>query len=194
MRGGIRALVEKIDGVVVVGEAGKGKDVLELVAELKPNLMLLDLTMPEGGGFEVLGHLRKNFPEILVIVLTVHEAVEYAARAMREGAKGFLPKSAAPTQLEQAIQTVLRGEIYISPLITMVATPNTELLDKLSRRQREVLRLVAEGLTTKQIGEKLGIAAKTAETHRAKLMERLGIYDVAGLTRFAISVGLIDVE
>ena len=201
VRGGIRALAEKIEGVNVVGEAGKGSEALELVNELKPDLMLLDLTMPDGGGFEVLGHLKKHFPEIRVIVLTVHEAGEYAIRALREGAAGFLPKSAASTELEQAIQTVISGEIYISPEMSKktvidvgTGTTKRELLDTLSPRQREVLRLIAEGRTTKQIAAGLGISVKTVETHRAQLMERLGIHDVAGLVRYAIIVGLIEVE
>ena len=201
VRGGIRALVEniKVVDIVVVGEAGSGKEATKLVTELQPNLMLLDLTMPEGGGFEVLGHVVKNFPEIGVIVLTVHEAVEYAKRALREGAKGFLPKSAAITELEQAIQTVIRGEIYISPrlattLIVDKGRTEKELLDTLSPRQREVLRLIAEGYTTKQIAQMLEISVKTVETHRAQLMERLDIHDVAGLVRFAIRVGLVDNE
>ncbi len=201
VRGGIRALVEKIEGIVVVGEAGKGSEALELVNELKPNLMLLDLTMPDGGGFDVLEHVKKHLPEIRVIVLTVHEAGEYAIRALREGAAGFLPKSAASTELEQAIQTVVGGEIYISPEMlkkTVIdvgkGTTKRELLDTLSPRQREVLRLIAEGRTTKQIAAELGISVKTVETHRAQLMERLNIRDVAGLVRYAILVGLIDVE
>ena len=115
VRAGIRALVEKIEGVVVVGEAGRGSEAMELVRDFRPNLMLLDITMPDGGGFEVLDQVTKKFPEIRVIVLTVHEAGEYAIRALREGAAGFLPKSAASTELEQAIQTVVRGEVYISP-------------------------------------------------------------------------------
>jgi DNA-binding NarL/FixJ family response regulator len=201
VRAGIRALVEKIEGVVVVGEAGKGKEALELVNELKPTLMLLDITMPDGGGFEVLDHVMKNFPEIRVIVLTVHEAGEYAIRALREGAAGFLPKSAASTELEQAIQTVIRGEVYISPETsrkTLIAfgkgTTKRELLATLSPRQREVLRLIAEGRTTKQIAQVLEISVKTVETHRSQLMERLHIHDVAGLVRYAIIVGLIEVE
>ena len=201
VRAGIRALVEKIKGVVVVGEAGKGSEALELVKELKPNLMLLDLTMPDGGGFEVLAHVKKEYPQIRVIVLTVHEAGEYAIRALREGAAGFLPKSAASTELQQAIETVIGGEVYISPEMsrrTMLevgkGTTKRELLDTLSPRQREVLRLIALGRTTKQIAQELGISVKTVETHRAQLMERLGIRDVAGLVRYAILVGLIDVE
>jgi len=195
VRGGIRALVEKIKGVVVVGEAGTGKEALRLVTELKPNLMLVDLTMPEGGGFEVLGQVTKNYPEIRVIVLTVHEAREYASRAMREGAAGFLPKSAASIELEQAIQTVSRGKVYISPEIGVArGRTKSELLDTLSPRKREILRLIAEGHTTKQIAQLLEIAVKTVETHRAQLMEQLDIHDVAGLVRYAILVGLIDVE
>ena len=201
VRAGIRALVEKIEGVVVVGEAGKGSEALELVEEHRPDLMLLDLTMPDGGGIEVLAHVRKQFPEIRAIVLTVHEAGEYAIRAFREGAAGFLLKSAASTELEQAIQTVISGERYISPEMSKKiveevgkGTTKRDLLDTLSPRQREVLRLIAEGRTTKQIAQELGISVKTVETHRAQLMERLGIRDVAGLVRYAILVGLIDVE
>jgi RNA polymerase sigma factor (sigma-70 family) len=197
VRAGIRALVEKIEGIVVVGEAGKGREALELVAELKPSLMLLDITMPDGSGFEVLDHVSKNYPEIRVIVLTVHEAKPYAIKALREGAVGFLPKSAASTELEQAIQAVIRGEGYMSPKALVASDKDTDtiakdLLDKLSRRQREVLRLIAEGRTTKQIAQVLGISVKTVETHRAKLMERLRIYDVASLVRYAILVGLIE--
>jgi DNA-binding NarL/FixJ family response regulator len=136
-----------------------------------------------------------------VIVLTVHEAGEYAIRALREGAAGFLPKSAASIELEQAIQTVISGEIYISPEMSKktvidvgTGTTKRELLDTLSPRQREVLRLIAEGRTTKQIAAEFGISVKTVETHRAQLMERLNIRDVAGLVRYAILVGLIDVE
>ena len=201
VRAGFRALVEKIEGVVVVGEAGRGSEALELVKELKPNLMLLDLTMPDGGGFEVLAKVKKQFPEIHVIVLTVHDAGEYAKRALRDGAAGFLPKSVAGTELEQAIQAVLRGERYIpteTSLKTMLeydkGTTKRDQLATLSPRQREVLRLIAEGRTTKQIAQELEISVKTVETHRAQLMERLNIHDVAGLVRYAIIVGLIEVE
>jgi len=201
VRAGIRALVEKIDGVVVVGEAGKGSEALDLVQQLKPTLILLDITMPDGGGFEVLDQVTKKYPEIKVIVLTVHEAGEYAIRALREGAAGFLPKSAASTELEQAIHTVVRGEVYISPETSQKTlidygkgSTKRDLLATLSPRQREVLRLIAEGRSTKQIAHVLKISVKTAETHRAQLMVRLGIHDVAGLVRYAIVVGVIEVE
>jgi DNA-binding NarL/FixJ family response regulator len=201
VRAGIRALVERIDGVVVVGEAGKGSEALELVTQLGPDLLLLDITMPDGNGFDVLDQLTKLYPEIRVIVLTVHEAGEYAIRAVREGAAGYLPKSAASTELEEAIRTVVSGKRYISPETaqnTIIeqgrGATKRDLLATLSPRQREVLRLIAEGRTTKQIARELEISVKTVETHRAQLMERLGIHDVAGLVRYAIIVGLIDVE
>ena len=201
VRAGIRALVERIDDVVVVGEAGKGSEALELVRQLSPDLILLDITMPDGNGFEVLDQVTKLYPEIRVIVLTVHEAGEYAIRAVREGAAGYLPKSAASTELDEAIRTVVGGKRYISPETaqnTIIeqgrGATKRDLLATLSPRQREVLRLIAEGRTTKQIAQELEISVKTVETHRAQLMERLGIHDVAGLVRYAIIVGLIEVE
>jgi DNA-binding NarL/FixJ family response regulator len=201
VRAGIRALVEKITGVTVVAEAGKGSEAIDLINELVPDLVLLDITMPDGSGFDVLQHVQKKFSTIRVIVLTVHEAGEYAIRALREGAAGFLPKSAASTELEQAIHTVMNGEVYISPETsrkTLIeygkGVTKRDLLETLSPRQREVLRLIAEGRTTKQIAQELEISVKTVETHRAQLMERLGIHDVAGLVRYAIIVGLIEVE
>lgn len=201
IRAGIRALVEKITGVTVVAEAGKGSEAIALINELVPDLVLLDITMPDGSGFDVLHHVQNKFAGIRVIVLTVHEAGEYAIRALREGAAGFLPKSAASTELEQAIHTVMNGEVYISPETsrkTLIeygkGVTKRDLLETLSPRQREVLRLIAEGRTTKQIAQMLEISVKTVETHRAQLMERLGIHDVAGLVRYAIIVGLIEVE
>ena len=200
VRAGISSLVTKIEGVKVVGEAGTGGEALDLVREHRPNLMLLDITMPERNGFEVLEEVTKKYPDIKVIVLTVHEALEYAKKALRAGAAGFLSKSAAITELEEAIQTVVRGEGYVSPdilkrtLLEVQGATNEERLASLTPRQRETLRLIAEGLTTKQIARDLNISVKTVETHRAQLMERLDIHDVAGLTRYAIVVGLIDVE
>ena len=201
VRAGIRALVERLKGVTVVGEAGKGSEAIELVAQQQPNLILLDITMPDGSGFDVLEHVAREYPSIRIIVLTVHEAGEYAIRALREGAAGFLPKSAASTELEQAIQTVMKGEVYISPETsrkTLIeygkGVTKRDLLATLSPRQREVLQLIAEGRTTKQIAQLLDISVKTVETHRAQLMERLNIHDVAGLVRYAIIVGLIEVE
>jgi DNA-binding NarL/FixJ family response regulator len=201
VRAGIRALAERIDGVEMVGEAGNGAEALRLIKELKPDLVLLDISMPEASGFEVLAQQAKEFPEVRVIVLTAHEAEAYAIRALREGAAGFLLKSAAAVELKEAIETVTRGQTYISPELAKKSlleygkdSSDRAKLDKLSPRQREILKLVAEGLSTKEIAGHLSISAKTVETHRAQLMERLNIHDVAGLVRFAIKMGLVDIE
>jgi DNA-binding NarL/FixJ family response regulator len=149
----------------------------------------------------VLAQQAKEFPGVRVIVLTVHEAEAYAIRALRHGAAGFLLKSAASVELEQAIETVTRGETYVSPELSKKslleygkASTDRARLDSLSPRQREILKLVADGLSTKEIAGHLNISGKTVETHRAQLMERLNIHDVAGLVRFAIKMGLVDVE
>lgn len=201
VRAGIRALAERIRGVEVVAEAGDGAEALQLIKELKPDVVLLDITMPEVSGFEVLAKRAAEFPDVNVIVLTVHEAEAYAIRAFREGASGFLLKTAAIAELEAAIETVSRGETYISPMLakrTLLghgeASTDREKLDRLSPRQLEILKLIAEGLSTKEKAQRLNISVKTIETHRAELMQRLEIHDVPGLVRFAIKMGLIVVE
>lgn len=201
VRAGIRALAERIEGVEVIAEAGNGPEALRLIKELKPDLVLLDISMPETSGFEVLAQQAKEFPDVRVIVLTVHEAEAYAIRALREGAAGFLLKSAASVELKEAIETVTRGETYVSPELSKKslleygkASTDRSRLDTLSPRQLEILKLIAEGLTTKENARRLNISVKTVETHRAQLMQRLNIHDVAGLVRFAIKMGLVDVE
>jgi DNA-binding NarL/FixJ family response regulator len=201
VRAGIRALIEGKDGIEVVAEAGDGREALRLIEELRPDLVLLDITLPVISGFDVLEEINKRQLETRVIILTVHEATEYAMRALRTGAAGYLPKSAASNELEEAIKTVAQGGTYISREISKKslldfakAHTQQDLLASLTPRQREVLKLIAEGHSTKNIAGKLNISVKTVESHRAKLTERLGIRDVAGLVRFAIKMGLIEVE
>lgn len=200
VRAGIRALLERIGGVEVVAEAGDGREALALVGQLKPDILLLDIAMPVLNGLEVLQELRSKFPQVSVIVLTVHETEEYAAHALRSGATGFLPKSAASAELEVALQTVLRGEQYISPGVskrTAAELPPSGARStsvELTPRQLEVLKMIAKGRSTKDIANSLEISAKTVETHRAQLMERLQIYDVAGLVRYAIRTGLVMMD
>lgn len=202
VRAGIRALLEKVDRVVVVGEAGDGAQALDLIAELRPDVVLLDLTMPGLGGFDVLKATSEKFPDVRLVVLTVHEEEEYASQALREGAVGYLPKSAASAELSLAIEYVMGGRKYLSPSIAQRATSEfgrdrhegQTTLEELTPRQREVLILITEGHCTKDIARTLDISAKTVESHRSQLMERLNIHEIASLVRYAIKMGLVSIE
>jgi DNA-binding NarL/FixJ family response regulator len=202
VRAGIRALLNTIEGVEVIAEAGDGREALRLIKELRPDIALLDITMPDLSGLEVLKESKKEFPDLRVIILTVHEAGEYAMEALRAGAAGYLPKSAAANELQVAIKIVSRGETYVSGEVSRKTllefskgvTEQTQLLAGLTPRQREILTLIAEGHSTKDIARRLNISVKTVESHRAQLMERLDIHDVAGLVRYAIKKGLVKVE
>lgn len=202
VRAGIRALLERGELVEVVGEAGDGHDALELIEKLRPDVVLLDLAMPQLSGFEVLKATSRKFPHIHVIVLTVYDEEEYAFQALRDGAAGYLPKTAASAELRLAIEHVMGGKKYLSPTVEQRATfelsRNTlegrAPLSELTPRQREVLTLIAEGHSTKDIARALNISVKTVETHRAQLMDRLDIHDIASLVRYAIKMGLVSIE
>ena len=197
VRAGIRALIDMIGGIEVVGEAGDGYEALRQIGTAHPDVVLLDITMPGINGFEALKEISSRFPRVRVIILTMHEAREYAIQALRAGAAGFIPKSAAAAELKEAIATVMDGKTYVSTQtaqqVAREADDAQTHLQKLTARQRQILVLIAEGQSTKQIASNLNISVKTVETHRAQLTERLNIHDVAGLVRFAIRVGLIKV-
>jgi DNA-binding NarL/FixJ family response regulator len=201
IRAGIRALLEKLELVEVVGEVGDDRGALDLIEKLGPNVVLMDMK-PGLSGFEVLKLTGEKFPEVHVIVLTVHDEEEFAFRALRAGAAGFLPKSAASAELNLAIEHVMRGRKYLSPTVEQKATfelgRSTQggrvQFAELTQRQREVLTLIAEGGSTKDIARALNISVKTVETHRAQLMDRLDIHDVASLVRYAIKIGLVTIE
>ena len=204
IRAGISALLSKLERVEVVGEAVDGHHALKLIQELTPDVVLLDLQMPGLNGFQVLQQTTERFPDMKIIVMSVHDTKDYAVRAVGLGAAGFLPKSAASEELEIAIDEVVSGGQYLSPFISEVSSADFATGDahapshtesvKLTPRQREVLILVAGGLSTKDIAVTLGISVKTVETHRAQLMERLEIHDVAGLVRYAIRTGIVDLD
>jgi len=201
VRAGIRALIGQLEAVEVAGEAAGGREALRLIEELQPDIVLLDIAAPGMSELEVLTESAKRFPQVRVIVLTVHEAGEYALGALRAGAAGYLPKSAASNELKEAIETVARGETYVSTEIAKrtvlqqaKGTPDERSLEKLTPRQREILTLIAEGNSTRRIASRLKISVKTVESQRAQLMERLNIHEVAGLVRFAIRLGLVKVD
>ncbi len=199
VRGGIRALVETIPGVSVVGETGDGAETLDLLRTLRPDLVLLDIAMPGLNGLEITDRVTKEFPGTRIIILSMHANDAVVAEALRSGAAGYLRKSAAVAELPAAIETVRRGEVYLSPgisreVIEALRHGATGPLGALSPRQREILRLIAEGLSSKEIGYRLGISSKTVDTHRAQIMERLDVHTVQGLVKVAIRAGLIPPE
>lgn len=203
VRAGIRSLLEKLPDVEVVGEADDGRDALALVKQHRPDVVLLDITMPGLNGLEAAARMVKEFPEVRVIMLSMHNNEEYYWRALKAGAAGYLLKKAATTELETALQRVVAGEIYLSQEISKRLVKKFPLqgiadqkspLEQLTGRQREILQLIAEGQNTKQIGELLKVSPKTIEYHRMKLMDCLNVHDIPGLVRFALRVGLIPQE
>jgi len=208
VRAGIKSLLKNMHEFEVVAEADNGRDALKLADLHKPDLVLLDIAMPELNGLEVASRLSRDHPEIKIIILSMHSSEEYVLQALRAGASGYLLKDAAPTELEIALRAVIRGETYLSPSISKhvvddylrrVSNRKSEVTDEngaaeLTSRQREILQLIAEGNSTKEIAEKLILSVKTIESHRIQLMERLGIHDIAGLVRYAIRMGIISPE
>ena len=169
---------------------------------LRPDVVLLDVGMPGLNGLEVAGRLATLDASIRVVILSMHVSEEYVLRALRAGCAGYLLKASAVSELEVAIRAVTRGETYLSPAVSKPVVDDyvrrtggaTDPLEALTPRQREVLQLVAEGNSTKEIAQRLGLSPKTVETHRAQLMERLGVHEVSGLVRFAVRVGLVSPE
>lgn len=198
VRAGIRALLERIEEVEVA-EAADSQQILASIREFNPNVVLLDVPTPGLSGLEILKQIVEKFPSKGVIALTHHETEEHAVQALRLGAAGFITKSAASTELELAIKAVASGERYLAPELSKKAIlkhledPHAFLSD-LTARQFEVLKMIAEGHTTKKIARRLDISVKTVETHRAQIMQRLDIYDVAGLVRYAIRTGLVKLD
>ena len=201
VRAGFRSLLQNFEGIQVVGEAADGQQVLRLVETLKPDLVLMDIAMPELNGLEATARITKEFPQVRVLILSMHANEEYARRAIRAGAQGYLLKRASTAELELAVRAVARGEPYLTPAISKhlladfarQASPASPL-EQLSPRQREVLQLIAEGYSRKEIAEKLSISAKSFDVYRSEIMEQLGIDDTAGLVRFAIQHGLVSLD
>ena len=200
VRAGIRSLLEKLPSVEVLGEASDGHEALALVEKLRPSLVLLDITMSGLNGLEVVDRLHKSHPAIKVLILSMHANEEYAVRALRSGASGYMLKDAATFELGLAIDAVMRDGSYLSPAISRglvekllaQTQSNAEPAPLLTPRQREILQLLAEGKSAKEIAFQFGLSVKTVETHRAQLMDRLNIHDLPGLVRYAIRTGLIQ--
>ncbi len=200
VRAGIRALLEKQSSVEVVDEASNGREALRLVKQYQPDVVLMDIAMPELNGLEALRQLAKDFPKVRCIILSMHSDEEHVWQALQAGAAGYLVKGGSLAELELAISSVAQGETYLSPGVSgpvikeyvRRTSHGGDVADSLTPRQREILQLIAEGKTTKQIALILSISAKTVESHRSQLMKRLGVQDIASLVRHALRIGLVD--
>jgi DNA-binding NarL/FixJ family response regulator len=199
VRAGMRALLRELPGVEVVAETGDGREALRLVREHRPDIALIDISMPGLNGLEAAARIAHDHPATRVIIVSMHGDDESVRRALVAGAAGYLLKNSDRAELELALRAVTRGDTWLSPSLTkrvvaaytQGASPDDGPLTVLTPRQREVLQLVAEGYSNKEIASRLNVTPKTVETHRTELMERLGIRGVASLVRYAIQVGLV---
>ena len=200
VRQGIRRVLEEVNGLEVVAEAGDGEEALALVVELAPDVVVLDVTMPRKTGLEVARELREGGQDVRILLLSMHDDPEYVLQAVRAGADGYVLKDVAPAELRDAVRAVHEGREYFTARVTkqigvglrqeIEAEQLRTRLASLTNREREVLLLVAEGLTNRETGERLEISPRTVETHRERLMGKLRIRSVAGLTRFVVEHGL----
>jgi DNA-binding NarL/FixJ family response regulator len=202
IRAGIRSLLNSFGGVEVVAEAGDGREALEAVAKYQPQLILMDIAMPHLDGIEATRRIAKEYPDVRVLILSMYVSEEYILRALRAGASGYIYKGSPAGEFRLAIESVGRGEVFLSPAISRrvieaflsQTTEQTSSLDQLTPRQREVLQLIAEGHSSKQIAQILNSSLKTVDSHRTNIMQRLGIHNVPGLVRYAIRHGLVSID
>jgi DNA-binding NarL/FixJ family response regulator len=203
VRAGIRTLLEKLDGIQIVAEAGDGRQTLTFVEQHLPNVVIMDISMPGLNGLDTTTKIARDFPKTKVLILSMHTSEEYVLLALRAGASGYLLKDAATIELGVALAAVRRGETYLSPTISkevlaryrrQAHDPKADSIKALTPRMREIVQLIAEGRSTKEIAFLLNLSVKTIETHRMHLMARLDLHDVAGVVRYALRTGLISAE
>ena len=202
VRAGMRALLSQDPEFEIVGEVENGRDAVRVAGELKPDIVLMDLTMPGMNGMEAILNIKLRYPAMRILVLTLHKTEEFVLASLRAGADGYILKEATPSELRLAVRTVAGGKTYLSPDVSSRvagesqrsggALPTNGVWDTLTKREREVLKLVAEGKSNKAIAEFLFLSAKTVEKHRATLMSKLGMRNAAALTAYAIQKGLVD--
>ena len=206
VRAGIRALLENLPGVEIVAETGDGQEALTLIREKRPEIAFVDIAMPGLNGLEIAARATREVPGTKVVILSMHGTPGHVAQALRAGVSGYVLKDAAADELPVLLRAVARDETYLSASISkhvvdgylgrVAAASNGsaegEPLDVLTPRQREILQLVAEGKSTKEVAQVLGVSVKTVETHRSQIMDRLSIRDLAGLVRYAVRTGLVS--
>lgn len=202
VRAGIRRMLEGMaTSIEVVGEASNGRDALEVIATLDVDMLLTDLSMPDMDGISLIKKAQKKVPGLRCLVLSMHTSQEHVVAALRAGASGYVHKNASAEDLLVAVQAVSKGATFLHPAVAgsvvellRASENNSDPLDLLTDRQREILKLISEGCSTKEIAARLSVSAKTVETHRAQLMDRLQIRNIPGLVKFAIRRGLVDLE
>ncbi len=202
LRSGLRLLLSEQPDMEVVGEAADGEEAIEKTRELSPDILLLDITMPGVGGLEALERIKKEIPDVRVVVLTMHDDESYMERIMTAGGSGYVLKKAADTELLSAIRAVYQGGVYLHPTMTRALVGHLQrrttaqekqshLESKLSEREREVLKLIAQGYTNKEIADMIFLSVKTVETHKAHIMDKLELRSRAELVRYALDNGLL---
>jgi DNA-binding NarL/FixJ family response regulator len=201
VRSGLRALVDACAGIHVVGEAGTGEEAIALARELRPDVLVMDVSMPGMDGATATERIRREYPDVKVIALTAHEDRAYLARLLQAGAAGYALKRGAADELVRAIRTVAAGGTYVDPILAgyvlrraarpLNATPD-HIVDPLSDREEEVLREIAWGRSNKEIGERLGISTKTVETYKARITEKLGLRSRTEMVRYALQRGWLS--
>jgi DNA-binding NarL/FixJ family response regulator len=199
VRDGLAALIDREPDINVIGQCGNGLDLLEHFAQVHPDVLVLDITMPGLNGLDICREIVRRYRETAVLILTMHDDEQFIARALEYGASGYLLKEAAGTQLAQAVRAVANGQLYLGPgiprgVLQRIGRGARDPYETLTTREREVLQLIAEGKTNRQIAEDLGVAVKTIDTHRSHLMRKLAIHDQTSLVKYAIRRGITDVS
>ena len=193
VRSGIKALLSMIDGVEVIAEARDGLELIQLVENLEPDVVMTDISMPRMDGIAAISQIHASHPKVRLLVLSMYDTVDFVKRAVASGACGYLMKDAPPFELEQAVRSVMATGSYFSPAIAQRLLQPSEptIDDELTQRQIEILKLIAQGRASKEIAFELGLSPKTVDVHRARIMERLRLNDIASLTLYAVRKGLI---
>ncbi|WP_168105439.1 response regulator transcription factor [Ramlibacter lithotrophicus] len=193
VRSGIKSLLSMVDGVEVIAEASDGSELIQLVDSLTPDLVMTDISMPGMDGITAIAEIHQRHPQVKLLVLSMYDTVDFVKRAVANGACGYLMKDAPPFELEQAVRSVMATGSYYSPVIAQRLLQPSEPTadDELTTRQVEILKLIAQGRASKEIAFELGLSPKTVDVHRARIMDRLQLNDIASLTLYAVRKGLV---
>ncbi len=199
LREGVRLILARLPGIEVVGESGDGLDALQQIEKLKPDLTILDISLPSLSGVELARKLRKYVPDMKILVLSRHDSPEYVEQLVKLGIHGYVLKEEAGSDLIKAVEVIQKGQTYLSPritsqLVTGFDTPRSgkDPFQILSNREREILKLVAEGKSNVKIGKELLISPRTVKVHRANIMKKLNVHKVADLVKYAIKAGIVE--